>query len=51
LLRRHHSDLGSIIVDYANLANSYPFVDSNGRHAVPSISESSPLIAADTVSS
>src|SRR5215813_3370743 len=51
LLRRHHADLCPVFVDHPDLANSDPFIHSNGRNAVPSISESSPLIAADMISS
>src|SRR6266404_1514127 len=51
LLRRHYTDLGPVLIDHADLANSYPLIDAHGRHAIPSVSESSPLKAADTVSS
>ena len=51
LLRWHHTYLPTVFIDDSDLANPYPFVDSHGRHAVPSVSESPPLIATDTVSS
>jgi hypothetical protein len=50
-LRRHHADLSSVIVDHADLASPYTLIYSNGRNAVPSVSESSPLIAADRITS
>ena len=51
LLWRHHTNLRAILINYADLANPYSLIYAHGRHAVPSVSESSPLIAADTVSS
>ena len=51
LLGRHNADLSAVFVDDPDLANSYSLIHSNGRDAVPSVSESSPLIAADTISS
>ena len=51
LLGRHDADLSAVFVDNPDLANSYSLIHSNGRDAVPSVSESSPLIAADTISS
>jgi hypothetical protein len=51
LLRRHYAYLSAILVDHADLANPYPLIYANGRHSIPSVSESSPLIATNTVSS
>jgi hypothetical protein len=51
LLRRHHADLSSVIVNHADFASPDTLIYSNGWTAVPSVSESSPLIAADTISS
>jgi len=51
LLGRHDADLSAVFVDDPDLANSYSLIHSNGRNAVPSVSEASPLIAADTISS
>ena len=51
LLGRHYSKLVAVVIDYADLTNSNTIVDTNRRHAISSVSESSPLIAADTVSS
>src|SRR5438309_2706419 len=52
LLRRHYAELGSVLIDYANLANPYSLVDTNRGPAIASVSESSSrLKAADSVSS
>src|SRR6266849_1250209 len=51
LLRRHYTNLGSVLIDHTDLRDSYPLIDAHRWHAIPSVSESSPLKAADSVSS
>ena len=51
LLRRHYAELIAVIIDDADFTNANALIDSNRGYSIPSVSESSPLIAADTVSS
>lgn len=51
LLRRHYAELIAVVIDDADFTNADALIDAHRRNAVSSVSESSPLIAADTVSS
>src|SRR6185436_6165895 len=51
LLRRHNSELGAVLIDHTHFADAYALVDSNRRSTVSSVSESSSLKAADSLSS
>src|SRR5713226_3367437 len=52
LLRRHDAELVPVVINHADLTNSYPFVHSDRRPAVTPVPESSSrLKAANTVSS
>jgi hypothetical protein len=51
LLGRHDTELGAVLIDHAHFADPYALVDANRWSTVSSVSESSSLKAADSLSS